>query len=138
MAEKCTCEPAECTCEPAEIMLYPCSGGSNVGQVANQAAVRLDCDGTGRLFCLAGLGGHVPSMIESAKAARRVIAIDGCSTGCAKATLEHAGFPPTGYVVVTELGVKKRHDFDTDAAEIKLVCREVKRKLGLLDDERAV
>lgn len=130
MAEKCTCEPAE-------IMIYPCSGGSNVGQEANRAAVELDCDGIGRLFCLAGLGGHVPSMVESAKAAKRVIAIDGCSIGCAKATLEHAGFAPTDYVVVTELGVKKRHDFDIDAAEVELVCREVRRQLGLLESSRA-
>lgn len=128
----------KCTCEPAEIMIYPCSGGSNVGQVANQAAVKLDCDGIGRLFCLAGLGGHVPSMVESAKVAKRVIAIDGCSIGCAKATLDHAGFAPTDYVVVTELGVKKRHDFDINAVEVELVSKEIRRQLGLLDDEQAV
>ncbi|MDN5347561.1 MAG: hypothetical protein PWP65_1125 [Clostridia bacterium] len=50
--------------------------GSNVGQVANQAAVKLDQEGIGKLFCLAGLGGHVQSIVESTKAAKRIVAID--------------------------------------------------------------
>lgn len=28
----------KCLCEPTEILIFPCSGGSNVGRVANEAA----------------------------------------------------------------------------------------------------
>jgi len=119
----------ECTCAPAEILIYPCSGGSNVGQLANAAGVKLTVDGRGRIFCLAGIGGHIPSMLESAKVARRVVAIDRCAVGCSKNTLEHAGFEVTDYVVVTELGIKKSHDFALNEEEIEKVCGAVAEKL---------
>ncbi len=119
----------ECTCTPAEILIYPCSGGSNVGQLANAAGVKLTVDGRGRIFCLAGIGGHVPSMLESAKVAKRVVAIDGCKVACSKITLEHAGFEVTDYVVVTELGIKKSHDFALDGGDIEKVCAAVADKL---------
>ncbi|MGD0627085.1 MAG: putative zinc-binding protein [Thermodesulfobacteriota bacterium] len=31
----------KCLCEPSEILLFTCSGASNVGQIANQAVVML-------------------------------------------------------------------------------------------------
>lgn len=123
MAEKCTCDPGE-------IMVFPCAGESNVGQVANQAAVKLDQEGVGKLFCLAGLGGHVQSIVESTKVAKRIVAIDGCPIGCAKATVEHAGFLATDYVMITQLGVKKHHDFVWTDEEIERVVKAVKESLG--------
>lgn len=39
MAEEC--------CTPAEILIFTCSGASNVGQIANQAAVDLQQDHAG-------------------------------------------------------------------------------------------
>ncbi|KYH33427.1 putative zinc-binding protein [Neomoorella mulderi] len=120
---------AKCTCEPAEIMLFPCAGGSNVGQLANQAAVKLDQEGAGKLFCLAGLGGHVQSIVESTKVARRIVAIDGCPIGCAKATVEHAGFLVTDYVMVTRLGIQKNHEFAWTGEELDRVVQAVKESL---------
>jgi uncharacterized metal-binding protein len=120
---------AKCTCEPAEIMLFPCAGGSNVGQLANQAAVKLDQEGTGKLFCLAGLGGHVQSIVESTKGAKRIVVIDGCSIGCAKATVEHAGFPVTDYVMVTKLDIRKKHEFTWTDEELDRVVQAVKESL---------
>jgi uncharacterized metal-binding protein len=55
----------KCLCEPTEILILPCSGGSNVGQIANEAGVKLNQEGMGKSFCLAGIGGHVSGMIES-------------------------------------------------------------------------
>ena len=79
-----------CECKAEEIVFLPCSGGSNCGQIANQAAVQLTEEGIGRIYCLAGIGAHDSVMIGTAKAAKRVVAIDGCSTACAKRTLEYA------------------------------------------------
>jgi uncharacterized metal-binding protein len=73
MAEKCLCEPNE-------IVIFSCAGSSNVGQLGNQTAIRLAQDGMGRYLCLAGIGGHVSGMIESAKAGKMLIATD--STEC--------------------------------------------------------
>jgi uncharacterized metal-binding protein len=40
-------------------MILACSGGSNVGQLSNQAAVDLIREGFSKMFCLAGIGGHL-------------------------------------------------------------------------------
>ena len=123
----------KCLCEPSEILIFPCSGGSNVGQIANQAGVRLTQDGMGKFFCLAGIGGHVSGMIESSKAGKMLVAIDGCSVACAKKTLEHAGFNIDEYIQVTDLGIEKNHDLDpispdVDKVTAYLTPRILKRK----------
>jgi uncharacterized metal-binding protein len=68
----------KCMCEPNEILIFSCSGSSNVGQIGNLAALKLAQDGVGRMFCLAGIGGHVSGMIESTKAGKLIVGIDGC------------------------------------------------------------
>ena len=112
MAEKCLCEPNE-------IVIFSCAGSSNVGQIANQTAIKLAQSGLGRYFCLAGIGGHVSGMIESTKAATMLIAIDGCSVACGKKTLEHAGFKVDEYVQVAELGIEKNHDLNIRLADVE-------------------
>ena len=115
-------EEERCLCQPTEILIFPCSGGSNVGQIANGAGVKLTQNGFGNIFCLAGIGGHVSGMIESTKAGKVIVAIDGCPVACAKKTLEHAGFNIDEYVQVTDLGIEKNHNFDLDPADVGKVA----------------
>ncbi len=91
MADNCTC------CGGPKILIFPCSGGSDCGQLTDAAARKLTRDGKGKMYCLAGIGGHVSGIIESTKAAQKIIAIDGCPVSCAKKTLEHAGFSPQAF-----------------------------------------
>ena len=114
-----------CLCEPNEILIFCCAGSSNVGQIANQAAIRLAKKGVGRYFCLAGIGGHVSGMIESTKAGKTLIAIDGCPVGCAKKTLEHTGFNIDEYVQVTELGIEKNHKFSLASSDVGKVANHM-------------
>ncbi len=108
-----------CLCEPNEILIFSCAGSSNVGQIANQAAIKLAQGGVGRYFCLAGIGGHVPGMIESTKAGKMLIAIDGCPVACAKRTLEHAGFQIQEHVQTSDLlGIEKEHQFNVDPNDV--------------------
>lgn len=58
------------------------------------------------MFCLAGVGAHVPGMIESTKAAKKLIAIDGCQVLCSKKILEHEGFFPVS-VNFKDMGFEK-------------------------------
>ena len=72
-------------------------------------------------------------MIESSKAGKMLVAIDGCSVACAKKTLEHAGFNIHEYVQVTDLGIEKNHDLDpispdVDKVTAYLTPRILKRK----------
>ena len=119
-----------CLCEPNEILIFCCAGSSNVGQIANQAAVRLAQEGVGRYFCLAGIGGHVSGMIESTKAGKMLIAIDGCPVGCAKKTLGHTGFTIDEYVQVTDLGIEKNHDLNILAPDVEKVAQHIESQIS--------
>jgi uncharacterized metal-binding protein len=125
----------KCLCEPNEVIIFSCAGSSNVGQIANQAAIKLAQGGIGRYFCLAGIGGHVSGMIESTKAGKMLIAIDGCPVGCAKKTLEHTGFSTGEYVQVTDLGVEKNHMFNLDPADVERVSDHI---ISLVSGRRGV
>lgn len=120
----------ECTCKAEEVTILPCSGGSNCGQIANQAAVILDNLGIGRLYCLAGIAAHIDGMVESAKSARRLIALDGCNVACARKTIENAGLKVTDWICVTEEGISKSHKFLLEQADIELIAQKARESLA--------
>ena len=128
---------AEDCCTPGgNIMLLACSGGSNVGQLANQAAVELTQEGFGKMFCLAGIGGHLGGFVQSARDVPQMVAIDGCSVGCAKAILAHAQVPLKGYIVLTDLGIEKTKDFrlgHEDIERVKQAARDATGTTGVSD-----
>jgi uncharacterized metal-binding protein len=116
-----------CAAGEQQIMLLSCSGGSNVGQLANQAAVELTQEGYGKMFCLAGIGGRLSGFVQSARDVPTMVAIDGCQVGCAKAILEQAEVPVKHYLVLTDEGIEKNKNFDLDRTEIERVKAAVKR-----------
>jgi uncharacterized metal-binding protein len=79
-------------CNETGVLIFPCSGGSDVGELSDRVARKMAKCGQAKMFCLSGIGAHIPGMIESTKAANKLIAIDGCPVSCSKKTLEHAGF----------------------------------------------
>jgi uncharacterized metal-binding protein len=113
--------PEECCTTGGNIMILACSGGSNVGQLSNQAAIELTQEGFGKMFCLSGIGGHLSGFVQSAQDVPAMVAIDGCEVGCAKAILEHAEIPTKNYLVLTELGIEKNKDFNLKAEDIQKV-----------------
>ena len=112
-----------CECEPTSVLVFPCSGGSNVGQMANAAAVEMTRRGQAKMYCLAGIGGHIGGMVDSAAHVDCRIAIDGCAVACARKTLEHAGMAADRAVIVTDLGVVKNHDFEWSDQEIECIIQ---------------
>jgi uncharacterized metal-binding protein len=107
-------------------MILACSGGSNVGQLANQAAVELTQEGFGKIYCLAGIGGHVSGFVQSAKDVSEMVVIDGCATCCSKATLEHAEVPIKSYLILTDLGIEKNKDFNLKREDLNRVKEAIK------------
>ncbi len=112
-----------------EVMILACSGGSNVGQLSNQAAVELTREGFGKMFCLAGIGGELSGFVQSARDMPLMVAIDGCPVGCAKAILEKSQVPLKHYLVITEEGIEKNKNLDLDPADIDRVKAAVKQAL---------
>lgn len=106
------------SCAGDNVLLFACSGGSNVGQISNEVAKQLDTEGAGRFYCLAGIGAAIPGMVASAQGADSVVAIDGCEVACAKATLERAGVGVSCHVIVTEQEVEKTHDFEVTPHQV--------------------
>jgi uncharacterized metal-binding protein len=121
---------ADTCCSGDNVLIFACSGGSNVGQISNDAGKKLDQEGLGQLYCLAGVGGDISGIVASSKGADRTIVIDGCSIGCAKATMEKAGVPISCYFVVTEQGIEKGHHFNITAEEIEKTCAAVRQALS--------
>jgi len=107
-------------------MILACSGGSNLGQLANQAAVELAREGFGKMFCLAGIGGHLSGFVQSAKDVPALVAIDGCPVGCAKKILEHAEVPLGAYLTISDLGIEKNTNTNRKPDEIARVKAAVK------------
>ena len=120
----------DCCAPEGSIMILACSGGSNVGHVSNQAAVELTEEGFGKMFCLAGIGGHLSGFVQSAKDVPSMIAIDGCSVGCARAILEHVEVPIKAYLVLTDLGIEKNKDFRLRKEEVQKVKEAIKEACG--------
>ena len=119
-----------CECKAEEITILPCSGGSNCGQIANQAAVSLDTLGVGKIYCLAGIGAHINGMVESAKSAKRLVAIDGCQVACAKKTIEHAGLKVTDWICVTDEGISKSHNLLLEQQDIEFIIQRTRESLS--------
>lgn len=96
-----------CICQGAPQLIFPCSGAADVGEISDRAARRLTRDGTARMFCLAGIGGRVSDILESTRAASKILVIDGCPADCAKKTLELAGYNNYRHIRITDLGMEK-------------------------------
>ncbi len=105
-------------------LVYSCSGCSNTAQLANQIAVEMDRGRVAEMSCIAGVGGGVPSLVNKAKGARIIIAIDGCPLHCVKHCLEQHSVEPTRHYTLTEMGLLKRqHDNCSLGDAIKVKAR---------------
>jgi len=111
-----------CGCGSAPKLIFACSGAADVGAVADQAARKLTKDGTGKMFCLAGIGGRVSGIMATTKSAGRILAIDGCPLNCAKNSLEQGGFKKYEHLQLADLGMEKGKTPPTPEAIAKVVA----------------
>ena len=104
----------EKVCQGGPTLIFSCSGAADVGAVSDQAARRLNQDGVWAMFCLAGVGGRVDSIMEKTRSASQILAIDGCGLDCVKKTLELAEIANVKHLRVTDLGLEKGKSPATD------------------------
>jgi uncharacterized metal-binding protein len=95
-----------------------CSGCSSAAQLDNDLAVRLDRERLAEMSCIAGVGGDVAPLVETAKSDRPVVAIDGCPLECAKNCLASHDVTPDRHSQLTSEGIAKEYhtDYDEDEA----------------------
>ncbi|HOJ39698.1 MAG TPA: putative zinc-binding protein [bacterium] len=119
MAEKC--------CSAGRVrLLFPCAGGSDVGELTDKAARALTREGWGRIYCLAGVAAHLPVFLETTKMASEIVALDGCPAACASKTLIHAGFQPV-VVNLKDAGFLKG-ETPVSGKNISCLCQVVKKE----------
>lgn len=93
-------------------LIYSCSGCSNVAQLANTLAVRIDRAGLAEMSCIAGVGGDVKPLVKKAQSARPILVIDGCHLHCAKACLERHAVQADVHITLSDFGLRKRYRED--------------------------
>ena len=83
---------AECCCGNERVrLIYPCSGGADVGALSDRTARKLVKEGYGKMSCLAGVGADISGFIASARDAELNITIDCCSMRYAAKNFENRG-----------------------------------------------
>jgi len=112
------------------MLVYSCSGASNVAQLANYLAVRLDRLDLAEMSCIVGVGGDVKPLVHRATRGDAIIAIDGCPLACTERVLAAKGLEPEVLVRLHERGLRKRQHTDFDAAEREAVFRDVLAELA--------
>jgi uncharacterized metal-binding protein len=113
------------------VLLYACSGGANVAEVADRAARELMFSGCGSMFCLAGIGAGIPAMIQTARDAGLNVILEGCPMDCAKKIFDRAGVANYVQIKVTDLGIEKTKGVratDEQVARLVAKVREVLAK----------
>lgn len=114
---------SQCSCSSAPKLIFPCSGASDVGGLADLAARQMTRDQTGKMYCLAGIGGRVRTIMETTRDAVKILVIDGCPQECARKTLEQAGFTGFQHLKLAGLGLHKGSGPATDE-NIRLVASQ--------------
>lgn len=110
-------------------LVYSCSGCSNAAQIANHLALRLTRDRIAEMSCIAGVGGQIKSLVNTAKSGRPVIAIDGCALHCTRACLHAVGVVPAMTVNLSDWGIKKKLHEDFSAAEAEVAYARLKDEI---------
>jgi uncharacterized metal-binding protein len=115
-------------CTAAPKLIFPCSGAADVGEISDLVGRLLTKKGAGKMFCLAGIGGHVEGIVKTAKSAAKILIIDGCPVECAKLCCENAGITDYIHMLVTDLGLEKgKTAVSTD--NTALVTAEAEKRL---------
>ncbi|MDA7086370.1 putative zinc-binding protein [Pseudomonas sp. SA3-5] len=118
-------------------LVYSCSGCSNVAQLANTLAVRLDRAGLAEMSCIAGVGGHVPALVNKARSGRPILAIDGCPLHCVSACLAQHGIGADVHITLSSSGLRKRYRQDCSTAEADALFEDMQRIIARLGQGQA-
>ena len=106
-------------------LVYPCSGCSSAGQMANYIALELDRREAAEMSCIAGIGGDVPHLVRIALSGRPILAVDGCPFECVKNSLAQCALAPTKHVMLHKMGVKKRYHANFNQEDADRILEKV-------------
>lgn len=111
-------------------IVYSCSGCSSAAQMANYIAIKIDRKEIADMSCIAGVGGNVKKLVNTAKSGRQIIVIDGCPLACSKACLSHHSIQPDLHIELTEYGVKKQNHVDFNKEHADEILKMIEEKIA--------
>lgn len=116
--------------ERKKVTVYSCSGCSNVAQLANDVAVKLDRTGFAKMSCIAGVGGDVIPLVKFAEKSEKILVLDGCPLQCAAKCLQRHSVNLTAHLILTEHGLSKNQSEDVAPETVeeffKVACSLIK------------
>ncbi|WP_260957818.1 putative zinc-binding protein [Pseudomonas citri] len=108
-------------------LVYSCSGCSNVAQLANTLALRLDRSGLAEMSCIVGVGGHVAALVNKARSGRRILALDGCPLQCVERCLNQHDLHADIHLIFSHHGLRKRNGEDCTEEQSDELFEEIKQ-----------
>lgn len=115
-------------CGGAPRLVFACSGASDVGALADQAARRVSRMKLASMGCLAAVANELDFAMDPVQAAERIIIIDGCPENCARKTFENADIAGYEHISLSELGLEKGHS-KVNQKHVALIYDKVHRLL---------
>jgi uncharacterized metal-binding protein len=109
------------------MLIFACSGASDVGELADRAARRISKSGLAKMYCLSAIGGQIPEYIDNTRSAPDILLIDGCPKECAKKTLSTINIQ--GHNVQLETIGFQKGESPATAKNINKVVSHIKSKL---------
>lgn len=91
-----------CNCQGGLKLVFACSGAADTAEMADRAARGVHRSGEARMYCLAGIGGGVETILNNTRAAQKVVVLDGCDTDCAAKLMRKAGIETFGHLRVVD------------------------------------
>ncbi len=113
-----------------EPLVYACSGASNLGQLTNEIAVRLDRDGLAEMSCAEAVGIEAEPPYAAALSGRPVIAVSGCPLACASRLLTEHGVTVTHSIQLENRGVLKTKHVSVGREDGEKIYDEIVSELG--------
>jgi uncharacterized metal-binding protein len=96
-----------CLCNaPSLCAVFACSGASDLGELTDQVARRLNQNEAFTMKCLAMIGAGNQKLIKSLDTVNSIV-IDGCPLDCGKQIIDKAGINGYCNIRLTDYGFKK-------------------------------
>jgi uncharacterized metal-binding protein len=116
-------------------LVYSCSGCSSAAQLANHIALELDREQVAEMSCIAGVGGGVQSLVDTATSGRPIIALDGCPLHCVRHCLQRHGVVPALHYSLSDFGIRKRYHAQFAAEDAEPVIQQIHADLAAAKPE---
>ena len=119
---------SKCLCFSKKVIIFPCSGGSVLGELSDKIARRVSGETAIEMGCLAGILANTIKFPGDSRRADFVISLDGCPMACATRALRANGF--IGIIALSVANMT--HGQTIKAADTRIITGLTRKILRLL------